>query len=189
MSNELESHINEEVFKDKVFKFYNHYKITIISLILLLITGPIILQIYFFYDEAEKQKLLSNYLKAEIIFKDKNQNQEQIKILENLILKNNETVRSLSLGKLVDYYVENNNHTKAYDYANNKNIIYEKSIFSEINDIRKVILKFDSIKENEILDLLKNNKNNNFPLIKKKLLNDFYIKNNQKRKSSKLMQN
>ena len=171
-------------------RLYNNYKIVIISLSLLLIIIPIFLQIYFFYDKKDKQKLLSNYLQAEILFSGKNQNQEQIKILETLIGKNNETVRSLSLGKLVDYYVENNNSNKAYDYANHKNIKFEKDIFSEINNIRKVILKFDIIKENEILDLLKNNnKNNNFPLIKKKLLNDFYLKNNQKRKSNQLMQN
>ena len=136
MSNELENHINEEIFKDKVFKFYNNYKIVIISLSLLLIIIPIFLQIYFFYDKKDKQKLLSNYLQAEILFSGKNQNQEQIKILETLIGKNNETVRSLSLGKLVDYYVENNNSNKAYDYANHKNIKFEKDIFSEINNIR-----------------------------------------------------
>lgn len=56
--------------------------------------------------------------------------------------------------------------------------------------IKKAILKFDYIQEPEILQLLEHkNKNSNFNLIKKKLLVDFYTKNNQLNKANQIKKN
>ena len=57
-------------------------------------------------------------------------------------------------------------------------------------EIKKVILNFDSISENEILNLTKNKKNkDNFKLLKTKLLYDYYIKSNQLEKAKQIQRN
>ena len=63
-------------------------------------------------------------------------------------------------------------------------------MFIELSEIKKLILNFDSINENEILNLSKiSNNKNKFKLIKTKLLYDYYIKSNQLEKAKQIQRN
>tara|TARA_X000000950_G_scaffold185975_1_gene225192 strand:+ start:884 stop:1501 length:618 start_codon:yes stop_codon:yes gene_type:complete len=184
MSNELERQIKESLFKEKIEKFYKKNKILIIVLFITLIITPIFIQINSYLNKKNNENLLEQYLKAESLIK-KNNNQA-LEILENLTNSQNQTIQKLALNRTVDIYLNQGQKNKAL-LQFEKIRDFDNKLFDELNNIKKVILKFDTIKENEILDLLKiDNKNDSFILIKKKLLYDFYIKSNQLKKAKQI---
>ena len=184
MSNELESQIKESLFKEKIEKFYKKNKILIIVFFIILIITPIFIQINSYLNKKNNENLLEQYLKAEsLIKKDDNQ---ALEILENLTNSQNQTIQKLALNITVDIYLNQGQKDKALLQLE-KIRDFDNKLFDELNDIKKVILKFDTIKESEILDLLKiDHKNDSFILIKKKLLYDFYIKSNQLNKAKQI---
>ena len=184
MSNELESQIKESLFKEKIEKFYKKNKILIIIFFIILIVTPIFIQINSYLNKKNNENLLEQYLKAEsLIKKDDNQ---ALEILENLTNSQNQTIQKLALNRTVDIYLNQGQKDKALLQLE-KIRDFDNKLFDELNDIKKVILKFDTIKESEILDLLKiENKNDGFILIKNKLLYDFYIKSNQLNKAKQI---
>lgn len=184
MSNELESQIKESLFKEKIEKFYKKNKILIIVFFTILIVTPIFIQINSYLNKKNNENLLEQYLKAEsLIKKDDNQ---ALEILENLTNSQNQTIQKLALNRTVDIYLNQGQKDKAL-LQFEKIRDFDNKLFDELNNIKQVILKFDTIKESEILDLLKiDNKNDSFILIKKKLLYDFYIKSNQLNKAKQI---
>lgn len=184
MSNELESQIKESLFKEKIEKFYKKNKILIIVFFITLIVTPIFIQINSYLNKKNNENLLEQYLKAEsLIKKDDNQ---ALEILENLTNSQNQTIQKLALNRTVDIYLNQGQKDKAL-LQFEKIRDFDNKLFDELNNIKQVILKFDTIKESEILDLLKiDNKNDSFILIKKKLLYDFYIKSNQLNKAKQI---
>ena len=93
------------------------------------------------------------------------------------------------MNKLAEYYINNNQKNKALEILNNTEV-FGNSMFIELSEIKKVILNFDNINENEILNLTKNKKNkDNFKLLKTKLLYDYYIKSNQLDKAKQVQRN
>ena len=184
MSNELESQIKESLFKEKIEKFYKKNKILIIVFFIILIVTPIFIQINSYLNKKNNENLLEQYLKAEsLIQKDDNQ---ALEILENLTNSQNQTIQKLALNRIVDIYLNQGQKDKAL-LQFEKVRDFDNKLFDELNNIKQVILKFDTIKESEILDLLKiDNKNDSFILIKKKLLYDFYIKSNQLNKAKQI---
>lgn len=184
MSNELESQIKESLFKEKIEKFYKKNKILIIVFFIILIVTPIFIQINSYLNKKNNENLLEQYLKAEsLIKKDDNQ---ALEILENLTNSQNQTIQKLALNRTVDIYLNQGQKDKAL-LQFEKIRDFDNKLFDELNNIKQVILKFDTIKESEILDLLKiDNKNDSFILIKKKLLYDFYIKSNQLNKAKQI---
>ena len=185
MSNELESQIKESLFKEKIEKFYKKNKILIIVFFIILIVTPIFIQINSYLNKKNNENLLEQYLKAEsLIKKDDNQ---ALEILENLTNSQNQTIQKLALNRTVDIYLNQGQKDKAL-LQFEKIRDFDNKLFDELNNIKQVILKFDTIKESEILDLLKiDNKNDSFILIKKKLLYDFYIKSNQLNKAKQIL--
>ena len=185
MSNELESQIKESLFKEKIEKFYKKNKILIIVFFITLIVTPIFIQINSYLNKKNNENLLEQYLKAEsLIKKDDNQ---ALKILENLTNSQNQTIQKLELNRIVDIYLNQGQKDKALLQLE-KISDFDNKLFDELNNVKQVILKFDTIKESEILELLKtDNKNNSFILIKKKLLYDFYIKSNQLNKAKQIL--
>jgi len=182
----LDLEIRDGIFKDKVNRLYNHYKIHIISLLLFIIFVPIFFQLYLYYQKKNNENLFSNYLKAETLLSS---DVTSANIIFNKLLKsNNETVVFLSFSRLLDFYLENNQKTKAINLLNNTNLKIDQKLFSELKNIKKVILNFETLKENEILKLLKVTKNDIFENTKKKLISDFYIKNNQPKKANQVYQ-
>ena len=184
MSNELESQIKDSLFKEKIEKFYKKNKILIIVFFIILIVTPIFIQINSYLNKKNNENLLEQYLKAEsLIQKDDNQ---ALEILENLTNSQNQTIQKLALNRTVDIYLNQGQKDKAL-LQFEKVRDFDNKLFDELNNIKQVILKFDTIKESEILDLLKiDNKNDSFILIKKKLLYDFYIKSNQLNKAKQI---
>ena len=187
MSNELETQIEDDLFKDKVSKFFKKNKILVVSLALILIVLPISIQVVSFYNEKKQEQFLSKYIEAEILLD--NNDIKGIEILNTIKEKGNDTIKLLAMNKLAEYYINNNQKIKALEIFNNTEV-FDNSMFIELSEIKKVILNFDSINENEILNLIKNNKNkNNFKLLKTKLLYDYYIKSNQLEKAKQVQRN
>jgi len=184
--NEFEFEVKDQLFKDKLINFYNKNKSALILLFLFLIFVPILLQIYFFLQNKKKEKLFAQYLQAEILLETNDNNQTGIDILLNLQKKNNPTIGILSYHKLLEYYIENNKINKALDLLNKQGLKIKESFFQELQNIKKTIINFDKLREEEILDLLKINENDIFITVKKKILKDFYIKNNQLDKATKI---
>jgi hypothetical protein len=187
MSNEFENQIKEEVLNDKIHNFFKNYRIVIIIIITLIILIPITLQTYLFIDQRNKQKLLTDYLKAEVMIGMKETENTAIKIFKDLSAETNDTISTLSVGKLLTYYLDKNDNKKAIDFIKSIEPKYKKEILKDIKNIKEVLLNFEYIKEKEILNLLKlDNKNDNFALLKRKLLFDFYYKNGQLKKAEQI---
>ena len=79
MSKELETQIEDSLFKEKVLSFYKKNKILIIIFLALIILTPISLQTYFYLEDKKNEHLISEYLKAEILLN--NDKDSAIKIL------------------------------------------------------------------------------------------------------------
>ena len=187
MSNELETQIEDDLLKDKVSNFFKKNKILVIALALILIVLPISIQVFFFYNEKKQEKFISKYIEAEILLD--NNDIKGIQILNTIKKKGNDTIKLLAMNKLVEHYINNNQKGKAIEILNNTKV-FNNSMFVELSEIKKVILNFDRIKENEILNLTKNKKNkDNFKLLKTKLLYDYYIKSNQLEKAKQIQRN
>lgn len=185
MSNELENQIKEEVQKDKINAFYKKYKKVINTIFALIILLPIIFQILLYYNKKKDADLLSEYLKAETLIE--NNEKEAVDILLKLADNKNETISLLSLNRLIEYYISKDKKSNALELLENDNKNFDLSILNELKNIKKVIINFNSIKEQEILQLLNSkDKNSSFKLIKKRLLIDFYINNNQLEKAEQV---
>lgn len=185
MSNEFENQIKEEVFKEKITNFFRNYKPWIIILSMIAITGPIIFQVYFFYIEKNDENLLSEYLKAETLLN--NNEAEAVNIFNKIKDNKNETISLLATGKLLEIYLSKNDHQKVDILINHKQNKSSLEMYDELKRIKKVLFSFDKIQEEEILKLLDNKKVKIFKQTAKKLLYDFYMKNNQYEKAKQII--
>ena len=184
MSNEIENQINEELFQDKIRNFFGKNKKKLITLFILIIITPILFQIISYHKQKEKSFLLSEYLRAEYLIEKKDSEEEAIKILINLKDKSNQSISLLSLNRLLEFYIIKGDKLNAIKLLENYNKDIDLNFLKEVNVIKKIILNFDSMKETEIENLIKDeSKSMTFRLIKKKLIIDFYIKNNQLEKA------
>ena len=184
MSNEIENQINEELFQDKIRNFFGKNKKKLITLFILIIITPILFQIISYHKQKEKSFLLSEYLRAEYLIEKKDSEEEAIKILINLKDKSNQSISLLSLNRLLEFYIIKGDKLNAIKLLENYNKDIDLNFLKEVNVIKKIILNFDSMKESEIKNLIKDeNKSMTFRLIKKRLIIDFYIKNNQLEKA------
>lgn len=184
MSNEIDHQIDDELIKDKLLNIYKKNKKKIILLFLILVFIPIFFQIFLYFKKEKNYNLLSQYLKAKDLI---NENpKKSIEILNHLKSSKNETIVMLSHGLLLDYYNDNkdikiSNQVTALKKELNNDLLRESG------ELKKVVLLFDKIDEKKILELLKKNSTmSNFNTIKKQLLYDFYIKNNQEQKAKQI---
>ena len=95
MSNELETQIEDDLFKDKVSNFFKKNKILVIALVLILIVLPISVQVVFFYNEKKQEQFLSKYIEAEILLD--NNDIKGIQILNTIKEKGNDTINLQSI--------------------------------------------------------------------------------------------
>ena len=99
-----------------------------------------------------------------------------------MIDSSNNKIKILATNKLLSLYIKERNIDEALIVLNK--ILSDKNIDKDEKDllnIKKVLLKFDNINENEILQLLKpNKKNNSFKKLSYLILLDFYTMKNQK---------
>ena len=185
MSNELETQIDDDLLRDKVLNFFKKNKIKVFLLMFLLIVLPISLQVFLFYKDKKQEQFISRYIEAEILVN--NNDKKGIEILNTIKEKGNDTIKLLAISKLTEYYINNNQKDKALRILNDSKG-FDNKMFDELSEIKKVILYFDTIKENEILNISKDNKSN-FKLIKTKLLYDYYLKSNQLEKAKQVQKN
>ena len=104
MKKEIDIVIEDELLKDKLSNFYNTNKKKIISLAVIIIFIPIILQSFVYVQNKNNEKLITEYLRAEMLSEENLV--ESIRILNNLILSNNNTIVSLSVNKLIDINIQ-----------------------------------------------------------------------------------
>ncbi len=181
MSKELETQIEDELFNEKLKKFYLKNKILIILFIFLVLTIPLLFQFYKYYQLKQNEKSISLYVQSKLL--SEKEFNKKIQILEKLKIGKNETTKFLAVSELIEIYTKKNNKQKAiFEIDSTINQFTDEKLIELLN-IKKVIIKFDTINEKEILDLLNLTKNSNFKIIKNKLLYDFYIKNNQTKKA------
>lgn len=186
MSKEIDQIIKDEVYQDKIFSFLKKNKVAIGLFSFLIFFIPIFYQYFLYKQSKNNEKLLTQYLKADLLRQINEK--EAIKILNGLKLSKNETVQILSINELLEYYINNNELSKAILLINKQNYNLELDIFKDLQNIKLVILNFENISENEILKYLQvNNGNSYFKKIKNKLLHDFYIKNNQVTKAKQFL--
>ena len=187
MSNELETQIEDDLIKDKVLNFFKKNKIIVLVLVLFFIILPISIQIFLFYNDKKQERFISKYIEAEILID--NSDIKGIEILNTIKNKGNDTIRLLAISKLTEYYINNNQKNKALEVLKSSKD-FSNNLFKELSDIKKIILNFDDLSENEILAMSKNDKNKkNFKLIKSKLLYDFYLKTKQFEKAKQIQRN
>lgn len=177
MSEKLDFEIKEELFNDKLKKFYNKYKIIINSLVLIIIIIPIVIQILFFYKNKKNEFYITEYLKAESLINL--QTQKSLDIFKKLSENSNYIVENLSTYRLMEYYLNQNDKKKTLELIGNLQKISNKNkFFSDLIVLKKNILNFDEINEEELLEILREKKSI-FQKLNKKLLYDYYTKNKQ----------
>jgi len=179
----LETEIKDELLKEKFVKIFNKNKFLIVFLSIFICLVPIVYQIYFFKLEKNNEKYLSEYLKAISLIET--DNKKALKIFENLRNSNNETIIVLSINKLLENYLKKNQINNAISVINS-NLEIQSIFLSDLIKIKKALLLFDNIKEDEILNLLNLKNNNFFKDVKTKILIDFYEKNNQLDKANQI---
>ena len=140
------------------------------------------LPIYEEFKIKKNAKILQKYSSA-LLYLSTNKKQEGIKILNDLMIdSSNNKIKILATNKLLSLYIKERNIDEALIVLNK--ILSDKNIDKDEKDllnIKKVLLKFDNINENEILQLLKpNKKNNSFKKLSYLILLDFYTMKNQK---------
>ena len=111
---------------------------------------PISIQVFIFYQDKKQEQFISRYIEAEILIN--NNDNRGIQILNTIKEKGNDTIKLLAISKLTEYYIYNNQKEKALQILNNAKG-FDNKMFEELSEIKKVILYFDSIKENEILNI------------------------------------
>ena len=184
MSNEIETQIDDELFKDKILNFYKKFKIVIISISILLIISPILFQVKNYYKNSKDADLTAKYLEAEMLLQSGNA-PRSLEILNSLKSSNNDAIKYLSISTLVKYYLDKDDKPKALKTINDVNDDFNSKIFKELNSVYEALLSFDTISESDLIKLLKT-ENNELQNIKNKILYDFYIKNNQLKKAEKV---
>ena len=182
MSNEIENEIQESLVKDKIKYFITKNKIKIIITGIICLILILSLPIYEEYKIKKNAKILQKYSSA-LLYLRTNKKEEGIKKLNDLMISSsNNKIKILATNKLLSLYINEKNIDKALIVINK--ILSDKNIDKDEKDllnIKKVLLKFDNIGENEILQLLKPNKqNNSFKKLSYLILLDFYTMKNQK---------
>ena len=187
MSSELENQIKDDLFRDKVNNFFSRYKKYLITLLILLITIPSFYHAYKAYERNQSEKIIENYSKAMMLFKNENLD-ESSTIFAKLLEETDEFIIVSSLNQLVEINIKKKEPEK--------NIILIDSILNskklsklnvELLKIKKALLIFDKADEKTMLDLLnKNDKQNKFYSISMQILNDYYISRNEVSKANEI---
>lgn len=185
MENSLEKEITQELERDKFINFYKKNKNKIIFFILFFLILIFGYQIRSFYYDKQNSENIEKILLSQIYLGENTNNKEGIDILNEVKKSNNETIVILSSNKLIDFYVKRNEMQKALnEIIFLKERLKNNSYSLELINIKEAIIKFDNIKENEILILLKKTNNEYFSSIKKQLIKQYYIKNKQFKKAN-----
>ena len=187
MSSELENQIKDDLFRDKVIKFFSQYKKYLITLLILLITIPSFYHAFKAYERNKSEKILEDYSKAIMMLSNENLD-EADKIFTKLLNEKNEAIMISSLNKIIEINLKKKNPKKNIilidDILNSKKL---SALNTELLKIKKALLIFDKADEKTMLDLLnKNEKQSKFYSLSMQILVDFYISKNEVSKANEI---
>ena len=187
MSSELENQIKDDLFRDKVIKFFSQYKKYLITLLILLITIPSFYHAFKAYERNKSEKILEDYSKAIMMLGNENLD-EADKIFTKLLNEKNEAIMISSLNKIIEINLKKKNPKKNIilidDILNSKKL---SALNTELLKIKKALLIFDKADEKTMLDLLnKNDKQSKFYSLSMQILVDFYISKNEVSKANEI---
>ncbi len=187
MSSELENQIKDDLFRDKVIKFFSQYKKYLITLLILLITIPSFYHAFKTYERNKSEKILEDYSKAIMMLSNENLD-EADKIFTKLLNEKNEAIMISSLNKIIEINLKKKNPKKNIiiidDILNSKKL---SALNTELLKIKKALLIFDKADEKTMLDLLnKNEKQSKFYSLSMQILVDFYISKNELSKANEI---
>ena len=187
MSSELENQIKDDLFRDKVIKFFSQYKKYLVTLLILLITIPSFYHAFKAYERNKSEKILEDYSKAIMMLSNENLD-EADKIFTKLLNEKNEAILISSLNKIIEINLKKKNPKKNIilidDILNSKKL---SALNTELLKIKKVLLIFDKADEKTMLDLLnKNEKQSKFYSLSMQILVDFYISKNELLKANEI---
>tara|TARA_Y100000591_G_C21586874_1_gene571131 strand:- start:193 stop:780 length:588 start_codon:yes stop_codon:yes gene_type:complete len=180
MNEQFKNEIEESLLKDRLFRFYNKYKLLLISISIIILIILLSFPTYKEYKIRKNSKILEKYSEA-ILFLDSKDQSKGINYLTELLKSPNEKIKILSATKLLDIYLQQKKFADSLNVIDT--VLEDKKISNDskkLFKIKKVLLKFDNISENELLELLEPSKNNvSFQRISLLLLLDFYSMKNQ----------
>lgn len=187
MSSELENQIKDDLFRDKVIKFFSQYKKYLITLLILLITIPSFYHAFKAYERNKSEKILEDYSKAIMMLGNENLD-EADKIFTKLLNEKNEAILISSLNKIIEINLKKKNPKKNIilidDILNSKKL---SALNTELLKIKKALLIFDKADEKTMLSLLnKNEKQSKFYSLSMQILVDFYISKNELSKANEI---
>ncbi len=187
MSSELENQIKDDLFRDKVIKFFSQYKKYLVTLLILLITIPSFYHAFKAYERNKSEKILEDYSKAIMMLSNENLD-EADKIFTKLLNEKNEAIMISSLNKIIEINLKKKNPKKNIilidDILNSKKL---SALNTELLKIKKALLIFDKADEKTMLDLLnKNEKQSKFYSLSMQILVDFYISKNELSKANEI---
>ena len=187
MSSELENQIKDDLFRDKVIKFFSQYKKYLVTLLILLITIPSFYHAFKAYERNKSEKILEDYSKAIMMLGNENLD-EADKIFTKLLNEKNEAILISSLNKIIEINLKKKNPKKNIilidDILNSKKL---SALNTELLKIKKALLIFDKADEKTMLDLLnKNEKQSKFYSLSMQILVDFYISKNELSKANEI---
>ena len=187
MSSELENQIKDDLFRDKVIKFFSQYKKYLITLLILLITIPSFYHAFKAYERNKSEKILEDYSKAIMMLSNENFD-EADKIFTKLLNEKNEAIMISSLNKIIEINLKKKNPKKNIiiidDILNSKKL---SALNTELLKIKKALLIFDKADEKTMLGLLnKNEKQSKFYSLSMQILVDFYISKNELSKANEI---
>ena len=187
MSSELENQIKDDLFRDKVIKFFSQYKKYLVTLLILLITIPSFYHAFKAYERNKSEKILEDYSKAIMMLSNENLD-EADKIFTKLLNEKNEAIMISSLNKIIEINLKKKNPKKNIiiidDILNSKKL---SALNTELLKIKKALLIFDKADEKTMLDFLnKNEKQSKFYSLSMQILVDFYISKNELSKANEI---
>ena len=187
MSSELENQIKDDLFRDKVIKFFSQYKKYLITLLILLITIPSFYHAFKAYERNKSEKILEDYSKAIMMLSNENLD-EADKIFTKLLNEKNEAIMISSLNKIIEINLKKKNPKKNIilidDILNSKKL---SALNTDLLKIKKALLIFDKADEKTMLSLLnKNEKQSKFYSLSMQILVDFYISKNELSKANEI---
>ena len=187
MSSELENQIKDDLFRDKIIKFFSQYKKYLVTLLILIITIPSLYHAFKAYERNKSEKILEDYSQA--IMQLSNENLDEAdKIFTKLLNEKNEAIMISSLNKIIEINLKKKNPKKNIilidGILNSKKL---SALNTELLKIKKALLIFDEADEKTMLDLLnKNEKQSKFYSLSMQILVDFYISKNELSKANEI---
>ena len=108
MNEQFKNEIEESLLKDRLFRFYNKYKLLLISISIIILIILLSFPTYNEYKIRKNSKILEKYSEA-ILFLDSKDQSKGISYLTELLKTPNEKIKILSATKLLDIYLQQKN--------------------------------------------------------------------------------